>query len=355
MNHVKCQGLTPNIVAVGSNGSVYAAKMTKELKDWQSQQKGLKRLRRMLDNVSEAVRLAITVRLNEKKLTADDAQRIHWDIVWRLSHRFGYVDYATTLDNLYADIVEDSYKYFHTLGSIYYDTEPGGINLNNRPANTVFFLEGVEGVPAFIGLKDSPGPEVQGVGGGGNQTQDPGSEGGPGSAQEVSPTTGIAEDPRTYGLPDFRMRQDDIPQSSTPIKNNYHPPNTAEGRQIKRRQDIIDNLSQAFQIPIRTGKGSFAQRKARAFFKVKDEEAKRHDFGGSSRGVWSEESRCGGPGAPWDSLKARGGWRIRKMLSVNKRFDPFVKVFVRLSPSVGHADYKCSSKLVTAPNLIKGN
>ncbi len=22
---------------------------------------------------------------------------------------------------------------------------------------------------------------------------------------------------------------------------------------------------------------------------------------------WSEESRCGGPGAPWDSLKAWGG------------------------------------------------
>ncbi len=88
-NHPRMRPLSPDdvlaltyigmdsIVAVGSNGSVYAAKMTKELKDWQSQQKGVRRLRRMLDNVSEAVRLAIQVRVNEKKLTADDAQRIH--------------------------------------------------------------------------------------------------------------------------------------------------------------------------------------------------------------------------------------------------------------------------------------
>ncbi len=225
--------------------------------------------------------------------------------MWRVSHRFGYVDYATTLDSRHADIVEDSFRYFHTLGSIYYDTEPGGINLNNRPANTVFFLEGMEGVPSFLGIKEgSPTGKIQEVGGGVYQDQNQGGPGRVDSPEGYTPNPAIAEDPHAYGLPDFKMRQDDIPQSSTPLKNNYHPPNTAEGRQIKRRQDIIDNLSQAFQIPIRAGRGSFAQRRARAFFKVKDEEAKRHDVGGSSQGVWSEELRCSGLGVPWDSLKA---------------------------------------------------
>jgi len=78
-------------------------------------------------------------------------------------------------------------------------------------------------------------------------------------------------EPQTQGFPELRKSPKDVPQSVSPLERNYQPPAGANAEPIQRRGDIIRDLQEAFQVPIRSGHGNFSQMKARGFFKVKEE------------------------------------------------------------------------------------
>ncbi len=76
-------------------------------------------------------------------------------------------------------------------------------------------------------------------------------------------------DTGTLGFPELRAGVPDIPQHTRPLDRNFQPPSPAERVKLKRRGDIIRNLQEEFQIPIRTG--HISSRRERGIFKVKEE------------------------------------------------------------------------------------
>lgn len=73
------------------------------------------------------------------------------------------------------------------------------------------------------------------------------------------------------GFPEIRKTPADIPQSITPLERNYQPPAPGQAEKIIRRGDIIRNLQEALQVPIRYGHANYGQMKALGLFKDVEE------------------------------------------------------------------------------------
>ncbi len=132
-----------------------------------------------------------------------------------------------------------------------------GVDLAEKPAKVVTESSAIEFKPPSVEEPSIESKELKKTEKKSEVFQDEGEE-----EPETAP-------PTTLGMPQIRAGVPDIPQSRSPLERNYQPPTGADKIKLQRRGDIIRNLQEGLQVPIRLGHVS--ERGARGIFKLKEE------------------------------------------------------------------------------------